>query len=81
MSNDIQEFTEKFVEMFTEKFTENEQKILQELVKNPFITQIELSKKLGVTKRSIIKNMKNLKEKNKIKRVGSDRKGYWEIIK
>ncbi len=76
LSNDIQEFTEKF----TEKFTENEQKILQELAKNPLITQMELSKKLGVTKRSIVKNMKNLKEKNKIKRVGSDRKGYWKII-
>lgn len=72
LSNDIQEFTEKF--------TENEQKILQELAKNPLITQMELSKKLGVTKRSIVKNMKNLKEKNKIKRVGSDRKGYWKII-
>ena len=34
---------------------------------------------LKISKRSIIKNMKKLKEKHKIERVGSDRKGYWEI--
>ena len=75
--NKYQEFTEKF----TEKFTESEQKILNELIKNPYVTQIQLSERLGISKRSIIKNMKNLKDKNKIKRIGSDRKGYWEILK
>lgn len=75
--NKNQEFTEKF----TERFSESEQKILNELIKNPYITQIQLSEILGISKRSIIKNMKNLKDKNKIKRIGSDRKGYWEILK
>ena len=55
--------------------------ILNELIKNPYVTQIQLSERLGISKRSIIKNMKNLKDKNKIKRIGSDRKGYWEILK
>lgn len=75
--NKNQEFTEKF----TERFSENEQKILNELIKNPYITQVQLSELLGISKRSIIKNMKNLKDKNKIKRIGSDRKGYWKICK
>lgn len=75
--NKNKEFTEKL----TDKFTENEQKILNELIKNPYITQMQLSEILGISKRSIIKNMKNLKNKNKIKRIGSDRKGYWEILK
>ena len=44
------------------------------------MTQIQLSEKLGISKRSIIKNMKGLKDKQKIKRVGSDRKGFWEIL-
>ena len=74
-------FTEKFTERFTEKFTESEQKILDELIKNPYITQTQLSELIGISKRSIIKNMKSLKEKNIIQRVGSDRKGYWKIIK
>lgn len=75
--NKNQEFTEEF----TEKFTESEQKILKELIKNPTVTQLQLSEKLGISRRSIIKNMKKLKDKNKIKRIGSDRKGYWEILK
>lgn len=74
--NKNQEFTEKF----TERFSESEQKILNELIKHPYITQMQLSEILGISKRSIIKNMKNLKDKNKIKRIGSDRKGYWEIL-
>ena len=61
---------------FTEKFTQSEQKILNELIDNPYITQATLSELLGISKRSIIKNMKNLKV---IYRVGSDRKGYWKI--
>ena len=71
----------EFTERFTEKFTESEQKILDELIKNPDITQTQLSELIGISKRSIIKNMKSLKEKNIIQRVGSDRKGYWKIIK
>lgn len=71
----------EFTEKFTEKFTETEQKIFDELIKNPYITQNQLSDFIGISKRSIIKNMKNLKEKNIIQRVGSDRKGYWKIIK
>lgn len=64
--NKNQEFTEKF----TERFSESEQKILNELIKHPYITQMQLSEILGISKRSIIKNMKNLKDKNKIKRIG-----------
>ena len=42
--NKNQEFTEKFTEKFTERFSESEQKILNELKKNPYITQIKISK-------------------------------------
>ena len=75
IKNNEQSMTQEF----TEKFTESEQKILNELVTNPYITQSQLSKQIGISKRSIIKNMKNLKDKGIICRVGSDRKGYWNI--
>lgn len=77
--NKNREFTEKFTEKFTENFTQSEQKILNELIDNPYITQARLSELLGISKRSIIKNMKNLKDRGIIYRVGSDRKGYWKI--
>ena len=65
---------------FTEKFTESEQKILNILIENPYITQMKLSEILGISKRSIVKNMKNLKNNKKIERIGSDKKGYWKIL-
>ncbi len=68
-------------EKFTEKFTESEQKILNEISKNPSITQMELSKTLNITRRAIVKIMGNLKEKDILKRIGSDKKGYWKINK
>ena len=75
------EFTEKFTEEFTEKFTHSEQKVLDEIIKNPYITQVQLSEIIGISRRSIAKHISNLKEKQVITRVGSDRKGYWEILK
>ena len=70
----------EFTEKFTEKFTESEQKILNILIENPYITQMKLSEILGISKRSIVKNMKNLKNNKKIERIGSDKKGYWNIL-
>ena len=64
---------------FLEQFLENEQKILENIRNKPNITQIELSNNLGISARAVRKNMKNLKDKEIIERVGSDRKGYWKI--
>ena len=53
---------------------------IKELKINPNITQVELSNKLNVSRRTISTLLANLKEKGKIERVGSDRKGYWKIL-
>jgi len=66
---------------FQEKFSDNEMKILDEIRKKPEITQIELVKLVGISRRSITKNINKLKEKKAITRIGSDRKGYWQINK
>lgn len=73
--------TKKFLEKFPEKFLKNEKKLLEKISENPNITQTELSNILGVTTRAVRKTMKNLKDKGIIERIGSDRKGYWKIIK
>lgn len=52
------------------------------LIKNNLkITQSELSKKTGLSRRGVEKNIKNLKDKKLIKRIGPDKGGYWEITK
>lgn len=55
-------------------------KILKEIDKNPYITQIELSNKLKVNRRTIIRYTNKMKEDNVIIRKGNNRNGFWEIL-
>ena len=54
-------------------------KILEYLKENPKTTIKELAEILNLTTRAIEKQIANLKSNNKLIRVGSARKGYWEI--
>ncbi|MCK9162274.1 MAG: Fic family protein [Arcobacter butzleri] len=55
-------------------------KIVDIINKNKDITIDELAKILGVSDKTIKRDMAKLKEENKIKRVGSLKSGYWEIV-
>jgi predicted HTH transcriptional regulator len=59
---------------------DTQKKILKELEKNPNITYDELVDKIDTSRRTIIRQMNGLKEKGIVKRVGSDKKGHWEIV-
>ncbi|MCL2815606.1 MAG: putative DNA binding domain-containing protein [Oscillospiraceae bacterium] len=67
--------------MEPEKFPINEtgQKILDLIRENNRITGSEIADKLNMTRRSITKNMKALKENGIIKRIGSNKSGTWEF--
>ena len=45
------------------------------------ITQKELCEKMNLARTTITKNLKTLKNKNYIQRIGSDKSGYWKVIK
>ena len=80
--NTIEEIieTEKKVTVkVTQKVTVNQQKILNLIKENPFITQEELSKNIGIARKSIISNMKKLQDVGFIKRIGADKNGYWQL--
>lgn len=80
--NTIEEIieTEKKVTVkVTQKVTVNQQKILNLIKENPFITQEELSKNIGIARKSIISNMKKLQDVGLIKRIGADKNGYWQV--
>ena len=66
---------------FTENFKENEKKIIYILKNDNKITTNEMSSKLGLSRRTIQTLINSLKSKGILIRVGSDKKGYWEIIK
>ena len=51
------------------------------IYKNPTITAMGISEKLSVNKRTIENYLSQLKAAGHIKRVGSDKSGYWETVK
>lgn len=65
----------------TKNFTESEKNILDIMIANPNITQVQISQHLGVTKRTVIRMINNLKGKKIITRYGSNRNGYWQVNK
>ena len=54
-------------------------KILDVLTEDPTISQISLSEKLGLARRSVQRKMDELKNAGRIERIGGKRYGYWEI--
>lgn len=63
-----------------EKLGENEIKILESISSNPHITIKQLSKELQISTTAVENNIKKLKKKNLLKRVGPPKGGHWEII-
>ena len=61
----------------TQKTTQ--EKIINLIKKNPSITQVEMAKALDLTRDGISYNIKALKEKGIIERVGSTKNGIWKI--
>ncbi len=62
------------------KLTKNQMKILEAIRQNPFVTQEELSKIVGITAANINLNMKKLQQTGIIKRIGADKNGKWEVV-
>ena len=73
-----QEITQKTTQETTKETTQ--EKILNLIKKNPSITQTEMAKELDLTRDGISYNIKILKEKGKIERVGSTKNGMWKIV-
>lgn len=59
---------------------DKEMKILKLLSSDPSLTVTQLSEKLGCSRKTVAACLKKLKEKHKIVRVGSSRKGCWRIV-
>lgn len=59
----------------------NEQNIINAIQNNPNITILAMAKLIEVSTTSIENNLKKLKDKKIIKRIGSDKTGHWVIVK
>ena len=71
-SNEVTEVTEKVTDV-------TEKKIIELLKDNSKYKTAELAEMLDISRKTVSIKLKNLREKGVIERVGSDRKGYWNI--
>ncbi|MBP5255326.1 MAG: winged helix-turn-helix transcriptional regulator, partial [Lachnospiraceae bacterium] len=66
-------------ERVPEKVSEKEQQLLMILTEAPGSTKAVLAGKMGVSRKTMGTYLKSLKDKGIIARIGSARKGYWQI--
>ena len=72
--------TEKVPKKLGVKLGENEIKILKFIEGNKYITTKELSEHINISTTAVDNNISKLKKKRLLKRIGSPRGGYWEVI-
>ena len=71
--------TEKVTEKVTDRLDEKSIQILELISEDPAYTSTAMAEKMSVNRKTVYQRLKEMKEKNIIERVGSDRKGYWKI--
>ena len=66
----------------TDNVTDERSKYILNLMReNNQISATEIAEKLKVTKRTILRDIEKLKKQGKLKRIGDNKTGHWEIIK
>ena len=73
----IKEMGAKTTQKTTQKTA---QKILDVLVKNPSATRADLASATGLSPDGVKWNLDKLKKSGKIRRIGPDRGGHWEVV-
>ena len=69
------------VKGLVKNLTSNQIKLLELIETGPNVTKEEMAKHIGVSTTAIDKNIKTLKEKGILERVGGRKEGYWKIEK
>jgi len=73
--------SEKSSQKSSQKTTQkSSQKIWALSAQNPKITTTEMAEILGISRRAIAKQITALKENGKLRRIGPDKGGHWEIV-
>lgn len=65
----------------TKDVGDKEKQLLELLQDNPKLSAAKAAEQMGVSSRQIKRIIKRLRESGKLIRHGSDRRGYWEVVK
>ncbi len=76
----VEKVVDKVVDKVIETMSVNQGKIIELIKKNTFISANKLSIEIGISQRKVQENIQKLKELNKLKRIGPDKGGHWEIV-
>jgi ATP-dependent DNA helicase RecG len=68
------------LEMSEKTSEKTSEKILAALRQDGSLTIAELASRIGVQNRTIERNIKRLQEQDRLRRVGPDKGGRWEVI-
>lgn len=79
--NRIIRVTDRVTDKVTVTLSDGERLVLGLLSEDPGYTMQKLAEKANVSRKTVSVRLKALKEKGFIERVGSDRSGYWKILK
>ena len=83
VSNDwlVKGLVKKLVKGLVKDLTSNQIKLLELIETRPSVTKEEMAKHIGISTTAIDNNIKTLKEKGILERVGGRKEGYWKIEK
>ena len=59
---------------------ETQKRILNLMQQNPSVSAQSLSEEIGISKRKIEENIRTLRERSKIVRIGNAKSGHWEVL-
>ena len=74
-------FGKEFGVKFGIKFGVNERKVLLLLASNPSLSAENIAEQIGLSKRGVEKQLKKFRDLGIIVREGSDKTGYWKLLK
>lgn len=79
ITNDLEKDLEGDLEKDLEKdLSDHEKQILSEIRKDSKVTQSQLSRGIGISERNVRNNIRKLKKKGFLTRVGPDKGGHWK---
>jgi Predicted transcriptional regulator containing an HTH domain and an uncharacterized domain shared with the mammalian protein Schlafen len=55
-------------------------KIRGVILADPYVKLDDMAKQTGISKRTLSRELKKMQEAGKVQRIGTARKGYWELI-
>ncbi len=70
----------RLVKGLVKELSESQVKILNLVESNSHITKREMAEQIGISTTAIDKNIKTLKKRKVLERVGGRKEGYWRII-